>query len=180
LSVWENGLVLSTGLRSKIIATSGEKVQFANGGLSDIDFHEHPDGAAIFPHEEDGGWVYASNAEVSVEDDGYEGGVGALRFNKHGEVINYYRILDGTRKNCGGGKTPWNTWLSCEEVDDGAVYETDPFGRYAANITQVGGSGGKYESVGHLMIVTFQRSISILRKIPLTEQHVGLPPIQQS
>lgn len=105
LSVWENGLVLSTGLRSKLIATSGERVEFADEGMSNRDFHEHPDGAAIFSVLEDGGWVYASNAEVSEEDDGIAGGAGAIRFNKYGEVIDYYRILEDTRKNCGGGKT---------------------------------------------------------------------------
>lgn len=62
----------------------------------------------------DGGWVCASNSEVSGGDGGV---VGAIDYvNSAGEVIWYQMILGGTDRNCGGGKTPWNMWLTtCEE-----------------------------------------------------------------
>lgn len=84
-------------------------------------WHQAPDGGAVFMAD-DGGWVYVSNSESTP------GGVGALRFDANGEVTDNYRILRNTRRNCAGGATPWQTWLSCEEVGDGQVYECDPFG----------------------------------------------------
>jgi len=92
-------------------------------GLTGYNWHESPDGGACYAAE-DGGWVYVSNSET----DGPNGGVGALRFDASANLVDAYRILDGTRRNCAGGATPWATWLSCEETGDGIVYECDPFG----------------------------------------------------
>jgi secreted PhoX family phosphatase len=69
-----------------------------------------------------GGWYHAVNHEL----DGSAGGVSVLRFAADGSVLDAYSVLDNTRRNCAGGPTPWGTWLSCEEVDDGIVYECDP------------------------------------------------------
>ena len=114
-----NGLMLPAGFRSCVVARGDELV----AGTGHV-WHTDADGGAVF--RIDGGYVYVSNSERMA------GGAGAIEFDYSGNIVDSYSICSGTRFNCAGGATPWGTWLSCEELIDGLVYECDPRGTAAA------------------------------------------------
>lgn len=114
-----NGWQLLPGFTSRVVASSGVDVP---GG--DTHWHQLPDGGAVFPRADGSGWSYVSNAERSNG----QGGAKALHFDADGLVIGSSVVLAGTSRNCSGGATPWGTWLSCEEVVGGRVWECDPSG----------------------------------------------------
>jgi len=159
LTVSKEGVLLSTGLDVRIIATSLERIRLADGTLTADKFHNRPDAGATFAIPRDyvelydkypGGYVYTSNAESS-----WDGGVGSIFFDGDHNVVDYKRVLSGaTEWNCGGGKTPWETWISCEEPMSynrtGFIYEVDPFGRDTTpRRTVLGEGGGAYESFAY-------------------------------
>ncbi len=115
----DNGIMLPEGFRSRIIARSGFQPYIGSPYL----WHDAPDGGATFSTN-DNGWIYVSNSEVGNN----SGGVGAIRFDSSGNIMDAYSILENSNYNCAGGPTSWNTWLSCEEHDSGVIWECDPFG----------------------------------------------------
>ena len=117
-----NGVMLPPGFTSRILANGLQQV----ADTSYI-WHASPDGGAVIPAD-DGGWYYVSNSELTPVPPEIFGGVGTLRFDASGEIADAYRILNGTTLNCAGGRTPWGTWLSCEEYPAGRVWECDPTG----------------------------------------------------
>jgi secreted PhoX family phosphatase len=84
----------------------------------------------------------ASSALVNLVpyDPACPGGTTNLAVGPDGGLLSHYVSLAGTHRNCAGGVTPWNTWLTCEETDvhpatstavtlpHGYVFEVDPYG----------------------------------------------------
>ena len=152
----------------RLIARANQRIRYANGELSGRRFHSMPDGATVTPLE-GGGYAYISNAEmeehlgVSVLDYCYDSssaltriigtlqGVYAVYFDDNSNIYDYKVLLSGTTRNCSGGKSPWNTWISCEETGRGQCFQVtaDPqhpnFGQ--PQETLLGGDGGNFEAV---------------------------------
>ena len=114
-----NGIMLPQGFTSRVIAKSGQPVR-----APAYVFPTSPDGAATFPTP-DGGWILAAEQRDRRR---------RRRRRRRsastpaGTITDAYRILANTSVNCAGGPTPWGTWLSCEEIVRGRVWECDPTG----------------------------------------------------
>ena len=113
----ESRILVPEGTTPRIIARSDHPVLPGNSRH----WHYRPDGAGILALN-DGGWLYVSNSEID------NGEVGVLRFDSNAAITDHYSILENTHRNCSGTMTPWDTWLSCEEIDGGSVWECDPLG----------------------------------------------------
>lgn len=152
-----NGIMdLPEGFQYKIISQYGETM---DDGLR---LPHRPDGMAAFPGS-NGRTVIIRNHEVSAganPDEGpfsgrpqnllsnispssiFDSGRGTPALGgttnlvydtRRQEVISQHLSLAGTIRNCAGGPTPWNTWITCEEtvqradehyeVDHGYVFE---------------------------------------------------------
>lgn len=132
---------------SYVLTSQAGVTRLDSGELSS----DRPDGTASFQRPGGAGAILVQNHEISgttanpvphaegmVYDPGAFGGTTTLVVDTDGHRLSEYVSLAGTF-NCAGGRTPWNTWLSCEEseaVPDGVngltkrhgyVFEVDPY-----------------------------------------------------
>ena len=139
-----NGLLsLPEGFSYKIVAQSGV-TRLETGEPTPSD----PDGTAAFVRHRGNGSVLVNNHEVGggepyrvpalpgyTYDPAAGGGTTNIEVDKDGNRLREYVSLAGTHNNCAGGKSPWNTWLTCEEAESlsgqtkphGYVFDVDPY-----------------------------------------------------
>jgi secreted PhoX family phosphatase len=138
-------LSLPAGFSYTLVARSGvTKLETGEPTPSD------PDGTASFARKDGEGDVLVNNHEVSgperfhvphlpglVYDAAAPGGTTTIEVDRDGNRVREYVSLAGTSTNCAGGKTPWDTWLTCDETEvvrgkpHGYVFEVDPYDRAA-------------------------------------------------
>ncbi|WP_436791034.1 alkaline phosphatase PhoX [Yinghuangia sp. YIM S10712] len=144
-------LALPAGFSYQIVTQAG--VTKLESGEFTPDKH---DGTGAF-HLRGGGTVLVNNHEIGAitssqlpvpalagytYDPAMGGGCTVVETDRNGRRTREYVGVAGTAVNCAGGKTPWDTWLTCEETellagqgvatkDHGYVFEVDPYDRRA-------------------------------------------------
>jgi secreted PhoX family phosphatase len=136
-------LDLPKGFSYKTLSTEGDPIS------DGVVVPGHHDGTSTFPgsragnfrlvrnHEQSNNGTKAVGAPELVYDPAAWGGTTTLEVDRHGKLLSQRVSIAGTSTNCAGGRTPWGTWLTCEETEGftaqtkshGWVFEVDPTGR---------------------------------------------------
>ena len=112
---------LPKGFQYRILSFAGTKMN--DGNL----VPDHHDGMAAFPGA-NGTTILVRNHELSPiqtaqtlntnipkYDALSPGGTTTVIVDSDRKLQKHFISLAGTNRNCGGGSTPWNSWISCEE-----------------------------------------------------------------
>ena len=141
-------LALPAGFSYRVITYSGktklESGEFTPSNHDGTATFDGPRGTTLLVNNHELGGARAKwphpvpLTEGLVYDPAAAGGCTVVEIRPGGHVAEWVGIA-GTATNCAGGRTPWDTWLTCEETEDkagangmtkdhGYVFEVDPDG----------------------------------------------------
>jgi secreted PhoX family phosphatase len=154
-------LDLPEGFSYKTLSVEGEPIS------AGVVVPGHHDGTATFPgskadrtrlvrnHEQSNNGTRAVGRPEWTYDPAANGGTTTLEVDRDGNLLSQYVSLAGTSTNCAGGRTPWGTWLTCEETEGfsaqtkshGWVFEVDPHGKRTKPVPLTGLGRDAHEAV---------------------------------
>ncbi|GEK01612.1 PhoX family protein [Streptomyces sp. 1-11] len=152
-------LDLPKGFRYTVLSREGERLRSGEGPVP-----SNHDGMAAFAGPANRTHLVRNHenrvtAKIPVPtvagltyDPAGKGGCTALTLDAGRRVLSERVAIAGTAVNCAGGRTPWGTWLTCEETEDRAgtngytkdhgfifeVHPTDPHRTGAVPLTAMG------------------------------------------
>lgn len=128
---------------------------------------------------------------VNAYDPSEPGGTTGILVGANRKEVRDFVTSAGTTRNCSGGPTPWNTWLTCEETRDdqgvphGYVFEVNPYDPAnklsATPIREMGFFSHEAVAVDPqtgIVYLTEDDFRGKLPKAPADEDEVGTPPSQ--
>lgn len=121
-----DGMAAFPGPNNHTILIRNHEINAASGGTESAFGHDYELLSMVNENK-----IYDSGVNVNPA----QGGTTTVVYDtKNNRVVRQFLSLAGTIRNCAGGPTPWNSWLSCEE----SVYVPDEtFAKYHGYVFEV-------------------------------------------
>jgi secreted PhoX family phosphatase len=118
-----NGIIdLPVGFRYRVISQMGDRMDdgyLVPGAHDGMAAFQAPDGQTVLIRNHELLPTSSTQVMAAAErlyDPRCKGGTTTIVVSPQRTVVRQFTSLAGTSRNCAGGATPWQSWLSCEEI----------------------------------------------------------------